>query len=138
MIELGTLVGRYVVKIPKEVLTTSVPGKSYHIRMETSGISDERNVANALINGLLTEFNAKVKYIRIENGVIDVQLEGSPFVWTAVIIWLPSIFTLLGIVLLGISVYTVFASIPSWAWGTLAIGVALILLAPSVGKMFKG
>jgi len=137
VLELGTLVGKYVVEIPKELLTTSIPGKHYHIRMTTSGVSNEQEVAKALINGLTTKFGAKVKYMRIVNGVVDVQLEGSPFAWAAVIIWLPSIFTLLGITLLGIAVYTVFASIPSWAWGVLAIGVVLILLAPSAGKIFK-
>lgn len=137
MFELGTLAGRYVVEIPKEMLTTSVPGKFYHIRIETGGVSDEEHVANTLINGFLTEFKAKVVYVQIENGVVNLQLEGSPFAWAAVIVWLPSVFTLLGIALLGISIYTVFASIPSWAWGTLAVGVILLLLAPSAIRFVK-
>ncbi len=136
MLELGTIVGKYVQEVPAEVLTTSVPGKCYHLRIETSGISDEMLVSDALITGLSKNFKAKVKYMRIENGVIDVQLEGSPFIWAEVLLWLPAMFTVFGIILVGISVYTVFASIPSWAWGTLIVGVVLLLLAPSAGRMF--
>lgn len=133
--ELGTIVGKYVQEIPRELLTTSVPGKCYHIRIETVGIADEQQVADTLIQEFLTKFKAEVKYIRIENGVVDIQLEGSPFVWSAVILWLPSIFTLLGITLIGIAVFTVFAAIPGWAWGVLAIGIVFILLAPSASKI---
>lgn len=138
MLELGTVVGRYVQEIPKGLLTTSVSGKHYHLRIEISGVlGNEVELARRLTNDLWEKFRAEVKYIRIDGNTIDIQLEGSPFAWAVLIPWLPAIFTLFGITLIGIAIYTVFTAIPGWAWAALAIGIVFLLLAPSTVKLFK-
>ena len=139
MFEVGEMVGRYVKEIPQQALTSSVPGKHYHMRVSVNEVStdDEVALAQRIAEGLAEKFDAEVKYIRIENGVIDIQLEGSPFDWVSVAAWLPSVFVLSGIALIGVSVYTVFSAIPSWAWGTLAVGIILLVIAPSIGGWLK-
>lgn len=131
------MVGKFGLEIPKETLTDSVPGKFYALSIDCSGTtSDDTAVqlAKALTKGLWEKFRAKVAYLAITPNRIDIQLEGSPFAWAALIAFLPSILTLFGIALIGIAVYTVFAAIPSWAWGVLAIGVIFIFAAPVAAK----
>jgi len=132
MLEVGKLVGTKLVEMPKEVLTDSVPGKVYHLTIETNGVYNEEEVASTLTTELYEKFKAKVIWIRIENGVIDLQLIGSPFAWLALLAWLPTLLAILGIVMVLVSVYSVIAAIPSWAWALLAVGVAMILFGPKI------
>ena len=138
MLELGTMVGKVGLEIPRDMLTTSVPGKFYHLVIKYNGtIADETQLAIALAKGLWENFKAKVAYMSITSCCINIQLEGSPFAWALLIPWIPSILTLFGLTLIGIAVYTVLAAIPSWAWGVLAVGILSILLAPTVGGALK-
>jgi len=134
MLELGKLVGTKLMQMPKEVLTDSVPGKVYHLTIETKGIANEEEVAKTLVSELYSKFKAKVLWIRIENGTIDVQLIGSPFAWAALIAFLPAILSILGIVFVLVSIYNVIAAIPAWAWALLAVGVGLIFIGPTIAK----
>lgn len=137
MLEVGTLAGTKLEEIPKQFLTESVRERVYHLHIETQGISDEREAALILTTELDARFRAKVIWIRIADGVIDLQLIGSPFAWVALIAALPSILGLLGILMILVSVYSVLAAIPSWAWGALAVGVILIIAGPTVTKIVK-
>ena len=134
MLEVGKLIGTRLVEMSKEVLTDSVPGKVYHLTIETKGIANEEEVAKTLVTELYNKFKAQVIWIRIENGVIDLQTIGSPFAWLALLAWLPTILAMLGIVMILVSIYSVIAAIPSWAWALLAVGVAVILFGPKIGE----
>ena len=134
MLEVGKLAGTRLVEMPKEVFTDSVPGKVYHLTVETKGIVNEEEVAKTLIAELYNKFKARVIWIRIENGVIDLQLVGSPFAWFALLAWLPTILAMLGIVMILVSIYSVIAAIPGWAWALMAVGVGVILLGPRIGE----
>ena len=138
MLELGKLVGTKLVEMPREVLTTSVPEKVYHLRIETQGIFNEEEVAEVLVKELYDRFKAKVVWIRIKDGVIDVQLIGSPFAWLALITFLPTILSILGIVVILISIYSVFSAVPMWAWALLAVGIGLITLGPKISESVFG
>lgn len=138
MLEAGKLVGTRLMEMPREVLTDSVPGKAYHLTIKTKGIANEEEVAEALVNKLYENFKAEVVWVKIENGVIDLQLIGSPFAWAALIAYIPLLLTLFGILLIGVAIYSVLAAIPSWAWGVLAIGVLLIFIAPTAATAAKG
>lgn len=131
---LGEPVGRRLVQIPIESLTTSVEGKHYHIRIETEGVIDEQKVADVLVNGLWSNFKAGVKYIRIDDRNIDIQLEGSPFEWAALLPWIPSILGAFGIVVTLIAVFGIISAIPRWAWATLTIGLVLLFFGPTIGR----
>jgi len=132
MFEVGKLVGTKLVEMPKEVLTDSVPGKVYHLTIETKGIANEEEVAKTFVVELYNKFKAQVIWIRIEDGVIDLQLIGSPFAWLALLAWLPTILAMLGIVMVLVSIYSVISAIPGWAWALLAVGVAIILFGPKI------
>ena len=134
MLEVGKLAGTKLVQIPKEVLTDSVPGKVYHLTIETKGIANEEEVTKTLVTELYNKFKAQVIWIRIENGVIDLQTIGSPFAWLALLAWLPTILAMLGIVMILVSIYSVIAAIPGWAWALMAVGVAVILFGPKIGE----
>ena len=134
MLEVGKLIGTRLVEMSKEVLTDSVPGKVYHLTIETKGIANEEEVAKTLVTELYNKFKAQVIWIRIENGVIDLQTIGSPFAWLALLAWLPTILAMLGIVMILVSIYSVIAAIPGWAWALLAVGVAMILFGPKIGE----
>lgn len=138
MLELGTKIGNVGLEIPSDMLTTSVPEKFYHLRIQYSGtMSDEVEFAKKFSSELYTMFKAKVAYMRIAPDYVDVQLEGSPFAWAALVLWLPTIFVLFGLTLIGVGVFTVLSAIPSWAWGVVAVGVLLVVIAPTVGKLKK-
>jgi hypothetical protein len=134
MLELGKLAGTRIVEMSKDVLTDSVPGKVYHLTIETKGIANEKEVAKTLVTKLYDNFKAQVIWIRIENGVIDLQLIGSPFAWLALLAFLPTILAMLGIVVVLVSLYSVLAAIPGWAWGLLVVGVGLILFGPKISE----
>jgi len=134
MLEVGKLAGTRIVEMSRGVLTDSVPGKVYHLTIETKGIANEKEVAKTLVTELYNKFKAQVIWIRIVDGVIDLQLIGSPFAWVALIAFLPTILAMLGIVVVLISLYSVLAAIPGWAWGLLAVGVGLMLFGPKIGE----
>ena len=135
MLEVGTLAGTRLEEMPQQYMTESIRGRIYDLHIETSGIKDERGAALMLALELERRFKAKVIWIRVENGVIETQIIGSPFAWAPLIAALPAILGLLGIIMILVSIFTVLASIPPWAWATLATGVALLLLGPTIGKM---
>jgi hypothetical protein len=134
MLEVGKLAGTRIVEMSKGVLTDSVPGKVYHLTIETKGIANEEEVVKTLVTELYNKFKAQVIWIRIDSGVIDLQLIGSPFAWLALLAFLPTILAMLGIVVVLISLYSVLAAIPGWAWGLLAVGVGLILFGPKLAE----
>lgn len=138
MLEIGKLAGVHLVEIPREVLTESVPGKAYHITIETKGVIDEQRVVDTLTTELYTRFKAKVIWMRIVDNVIDIQLIGSPFVWAALLAFLPTILGILGIVVVLISLYSVLAAIPGWTWGLLAVGIGMILFGPKLAEAVSG
>jgi hypothetical protein len=118
-------------EIPQEIWTDSVPGKLYELHVNYNGsTANELELAKQLSSGLSDKFGATLKYMEISNGQITVQLEGSPFAWSAVAAWLPSVLGLFGLVLIAIALFTVLFSIPSWAWGLLAVGGILIVVPP--------
>ena len=138
MLEVGILSGTRLEEMSQQYMTESVRGRVYHLHIKTQGITDERAAALTLATQLDVKFKAKVTWIRVADGTIDLQLIGSPFAWAALIAALPAILGLLGIVMILVSLYTVLASIPSWAWATLATGVALLLLGPTIATMAGG
>ena len=133
MIELGTKKGHLLLEIPPEVQTESVVGKVYQIQAQIQGsVSNPQQFFDILKAGFEQKFKAKLYYMGIDSGVINLQVEGSPFAWAAVIAWLPSIFTLVGVTLVGIAIFSIIGSIPAWTWGLLAIGVFVIVITPKV------
>ena len=139
MIEVGKRVVGYTKYIPRAMLTESVPGVVYELEIRTEGIPDERAVINLLREEMPKKFKGlEVLWIRVDDKVIRMQIIGSPFAWSLVLLWLPEILALIGVVVTFIAIYFVAAEVPSWAWAILAVGVALIWLGPKIGSIIRG
>ena len=135
----GTRVSGVLVPLRQQTLTlgTSVPGQIYELVLETGGIPDPEATANTLIREI-PNFDPKSRVLWVEsyNQTIRLQITGSPFVWTALLVALPGILGLLGIALTLVSIYNVIGSVPSWAWALLATSVGLIFLSPWLRRAF--
>lgn len=129
------VVGR-LVEIPTVTLGESVPEKIYELHIKTDGVSNAEEVVTLLAEKLYNEFKAKAIWAEVDGAEIKLQIIGSPFVWALLIPFIPAILALLGITTILISVYSVFAAIPGWAWGLLVVGVVLIFAGPTIGKAF--
>jgi len=126
----GKMVGDQTIYMPKEVLTESVIGQVYELQIKTRGVPDPRNTAIVLQKKLKEKFNASLLYFEVDDDVITMQIEGSPFAWSLLLVFLPEILVALGIVVLFIMVYLVTSAIPSWKYGITVLALMLIFLGP--------
>jgi len=126
----GKMVGDQTIYMPKELLTESVIGQIYELQIKTNGVPDPRNTASVLQKKLKEKFNASLLYFEVDDNVITIQIEGSPFAWSLLLVFLPEILVALGIVVLFIMVYLVTSAIPSWKYGITVLALMLIFLGP--------
>lgn len=133
-ISYGTPVsGRLVpVSEPELSVKMALPGELYQVEIQTRGVADPQGALETLISELDNKFGAKTVYAYADSERILLQLYGSPFAWAALIPFLPLILSGIGIVVTLISVYFIFAGIPSWAWGVLAMGLVMLFLFPAI------
>ena len=124
--------------VDTEFSKESVPGAIYQIHIETEGIPDPKRAVEVLMTELPRRFHAKILWIRMTDKTIDMQIEGSPFAWAALLLALPVILTTAAIVMILVAVYAVFAAIPGWALGMLVIGTVLLLLSPVLPGIIRG
>lgn len=133
--EFGTRIISETQYIPNAMLTDSVPGSKYQLQIKTNGVPDPATTINLLRTELPKKFfDLKVLWINIENDIITMQISGSPFLWASLLLFLPTILGAIGIIIVLISVYLMFAAVPSWIWATLIIGGVLIILGPKIGE----
>lgn len=118
--------------IPSGMLTESVIGRTYELRIGTNGVPDPKVALEALKSGLEENFKTKVIYGEVHNSVILIQMTGSPFVWGAILMLLPQILAAVGIIVSLITVYMVVAAVPTWAYVLGAVGVTLLFVVPKV------
>jgi len=131
----GRRVKGKIVKIPAIVLTSSVPEKVYEIHIETYGVPSAEDTVRLLAEKLYEEYKVNVVWAEVDEETIKLQVIGMPFAWAAVIPFIPAILGILGISVALVAVYAVIAAIPNWAWALLAVGVGLIFIGPTVGKI---
>lgn len=136
VVSFGKHVEGRLIEIPTVVLGDSVPGKVYEIHIKTNGVPDAEKTVMLLAEKLYDEHKAHTIWAEVDGDTIRFQVIGSPFVWAVLIPFIPAIMGLLGISVVLISVYSVLAAIPSWAWGLLVAGVILIVAGPTIGKAF--
>jgi len=128
MYTLGTRLNSQFEEIPKDMLTDSVPGQIYEIRMATSKISNPEAVARIIMEKLPAKFHElKVRYLEIGDSSIVTQIEGSPFAWAALLPFLPEILQLVGITVFAVYIMLAVAFAPAWVGvvGLLGVGVAV-------------
>jgi len=115
------------------VLSTGVTekGKIYEIHIDTDGIPDPGKAVNALMVGLRNQ-GVQPIWASADAKTIRLQIAGSPMSWPVILGLLPSVLSLMGIAVILISVYLVFAAIPSWIWGLLAVGIMFLTIVPAI------
>lgn len=118
--------------IPSGILTESVRGRTYELRIGTNGVPDHMKALEALKSGLEENFSTKVIYGDVIDSVIVIQMTGSPFVWGAILLFLPQILAGVGIIVSLITVYLVVSAVPTWAYALGAIGLVLIFGVPTI------
>jgi len=134
--EFGTKIVGKTAPIPKEMLTESVIGSHYEIRMKTSPIQNRQETARRLVEQLEKRVHGlKVNWINVEYDEITMQITGSPFAWSTVLLLLPEILGLLGIALIVVGVYLIFAQVPGWVIGIIVVGAALLFVGPAIGSL---
>jgi len=137
--EVGKRVVGVTKYIPRAMLTESIPGAVYELEIRTNGITDEKAVIDLLREEMPKKFKGlRVLWIRIDDSVIRMQIMGSPFAWSLVLLWLPEILQMIGVIVALIAVFLVISQIPAWAWATLLSGVFLIYAGPKIGSYIRG
>ena len=125
------------VAVSLEKLKVGRKGKIYEVEITVSpAMSAEkaREALQTLICGLAEEFHIKTIAATATENVIRLQIMGSPFSWATLLAWLPTILALIGLTMVGISVWNVIVSVPSWIWALLVIGTATFLIGPIIGE----
>ena len=125
--------------IPKEMLTETVPGAIYelHIKCDKPP-EDPEQAINVILTELPKKVPVKIHYIEVEGDTIKIQLEGSPLDWSIILAAIPLILGLIGLTILFIAIYEIFASIPGWVIGLLIVGFILLWFLPGIGDLIRG
>jgi hypothetical protein len=118
--------------IPSGMLTESVKGRTYELRIGTEGVPEPEKALETLKAGLEERFDTEVVYGEVIDSVMLVQITGSPFAWGAILLFLPQILTAIGIVVTLISVYLIVSAVPTWVYALGAIGAVLVFVLPSL------
>ena len=139
-LELGEPVRGEEIYIPKEILSESVPGAYYRIKIKTKPIT--RVGFDAVAKTLWTELprkieGLKVRYVKVEWNRITIDVEGSPFPWSLVLIALPEILQAIGVILLVVGIYLVWTHVPGYVIGILAVGGMLLYFAPKIAEYVR-
>ncbi|MCD6407335.1 hypothetical protein J7L81_05645 [Candidatus Aerophobetes bacterium] len=141
MLEVGREVIGNKVLIPRSKLENweSIKGQIYEIQIKTENrISDDvaSKIVGIVPKKLYEKFGAKVKYMRIMDNYIIMQIEGSPFSWSSLLPYLSSILTWLGLIVIAIAVLLIIQKAP-WEVFLLLIGLILALGAPDIAEAIK-
>jgi len=123
--------------IPREKLTVGRKGAIYDVAIEVSPLMTPEKAEEAirmLVSGLAKEFGIKTIAAKAFKDKICLQIMGSPFSWATLLAWLPTILALIGLTMVGVSVWNAIVSVPSWVWALLVIGTATFLIGPIIGE----
>jgi len=112
---------------------------AYVLHISTKGLTRE-NAARALerVREAVERAGGELLYAAADSSSIKAVIHGSPFAWATLLSLLPTLLLLAGVVMSGVAIWQVIASVPSWVWATVAIGLALVLFGPAIGELIVG
>lgn len=131
--------GRRVDGLRASVLEeASIPGVVYELNVrgelrDGSKLTIEN--VKRLEGELKNRFNAKLVYLGVDRDRLVMQVEGSPFTWSAFLGALPMLLEIVGFVLLAVSVVAIIRSMPLWQ---LILFMVALMLVLGVGEKFVG
>jgi hypothetical protein len=135
--EIGKPIAGNTILIPPSMLNLEpVHEAIYQLQIRTGGISNPEVAISKLTNELPKRFpDLKIIWVKVQDPNINMQISpNSPFVWAALLLFLPQILSAIGIIVSLIAVYLIVGSIPSWVWALLAIGAGILIFAPVISK----
>ena len=112
----------------------TVKGKFYEIHIDTDGIPDPSRAVNALTEGLRNQ-GVQTVWASSDGKRITIQIAGSPMAWSVFMTLVPTILSLVGVVVTIIAVYLIISDIPGWAWGMMFVGFLFLTLIPTLIKL---
>ncbi len=106
---------------------SSVKGSMYEIQVKFKNYINENQAKRIIreIPKMLSKYGAKVKYMKIGDNYVNMEVSGSPFEWETVLNELPSIFRTIGLI---VSVIAVLLIIQKSAWDIIMLMFGLMLL----------
>ena len=120
-------------------------GKTYEINAETTIMRDGEDIVQFILNQFQQTYpELEINWIQIDTQTIKLQfkvvsrealgLAPRPASLTAatIIVWLPTILTAIGVVAIVVSLYLVMQAVPWYVWGTLGLGIILVIWGPSL------
>jgi len=124
------------VALPLHTLRVGRKGAVYELEIAVSPLTADKAVEaiEKLREGMKEKFGITTFYATAFRDRIFLQIRGSPFSWVALLAWLPLILGLIGIVMLGISVWQIIVEVPTWIWAMLVIGGLTFLIGPTIGR----
>jgi len=126
--------------------TVFKPDNIYEVDMQAEGITDYRAVADYLLREIEKQYPQiqvtwiKVccqKRIRFQFKILSAEAlgyEAPSLSVVAIIPWLSSIFSLIGITILLISIFLIYQAVPWYVWGLIIVGGGLIIFGPSISQ----
>jgi len=123
--------GRRVEGLRASVLEeASIPGVIYELNVRGE-LRDESKLTTENVKRLESElknrFDAKLVYLGVDRDRLVMQVEGSPFTWSAFLGALPTLLQIIGFVLLGVTVVAIIRSMPTWQLVLFVLALMLIL-----------
>ena len=123
---------------PLNVATLGIApvGSKYLMELKVSGIneSNAQQTLENIMKIMKEQFGITTMVAEASLDKIKLAIIGSPFAWAVLLAALPTILGLLGITLLGVSIWQIITGIPNYAWGLLAIGLFTLYIGYKVFK----
>jgi hypothetical protein len=109
----GAKIAGTAIPIPIYALRETIPGVVYEIRIKTNKPAPPHTIET--IRRMFSQRlpQVKIHYIEVNDRNVTIQLEGSPIDWALILALLPLIFTLLGLAIILIAVYSLISAVPS-------------------------
>ncbi|MBA7493690.1 hypothetical protein ES702_04252 [subsurface metagenome] len=120
-------------------------GKTYEVNVQTTIIRDGEDTAQFILNQFQQTYpELQINWIRIDTQTIKLQFKvmsrealglaprPASLTVATIIVWLPTILTAIGVVVIIVSLYLVMQAVPWYVWGTLGLGIILVIWGPSL------
>jgi len=137
MFTLGKRIIKNEVEIKSNMLTDSVAGGEYTLKIQTKGVSNPEETLKLLRDKLNEKFGITVLYGEVADNVITLQIKSHislQFAWSAILVFLPQILIVVGVVVAMIAVYLMISSIPSWVYAMGVMAIVLLFISPIIVK----
>jgi hypothetical protein len=128
----GAKIAGTAIPIPIYALRETVPGVIYEIRIKTNKPAPPQTMETIRAMFAQRLPQVKIHYIEVSDRNVTIQLEGSPIAWELILSLLPLIFTLLGLAIILIAVFSLISAVPSYVWALLIIGAITLFIVPGL------